>query len=719
VSGTGPPFEPAYPSDTFAQRFRHSYRYAFCIFEDIADTVKTVEQDETKWVALQLNPQQFSLREPFATAITPTQGGGKIVESRGQIIKIGNISGTTGYLPPQKPLAERAVVPTDSSTRGQLVPNPDGLDLRQGVRSGFYMFHRLRHLFRRYGYLRRLGRTDVQMFFMDFKDDDFWRIEPEDFALQRSSRKPFSYDYSIGFRCLEQMEGSTFQADQTDDLFAARQDKLRSLPPWQDTEQAAIAAIQRLTRAQLTDPRQAGAIQRFSQMLSAGLAYINKISGTIQIGFQFVLKQLSGVLQFFQDVHDTARNVLQTPLVLLAQLDNAVAGFWNVVDEFGADSVKQELNEWLVELSIETDLLHQHLRMNNVANDTAVQDADKLFSSSRMRLGAVTDQLREPTGSSGSPDADPLLGTSGIDLVTDTQKLSKTQLQHGKIFHGEDIFAVALRLLGSINRFIDLVLINQLQFPYILSNQVPRVANTLAWGDSILFPADTPATSFTDPGGPELAPVGAGTVSDPGLFTQVVDNTQDWRDDQWIGFTVTLSNGGSTESRVVIGNTSQILVVENPWTIIITPGSTQYEIRLITFSSRLPVSPETRAYGRDLLVKFTGSVADLVIGSNKDLATVAGSENLVQAINLRARCPIGQHPIHKAYGLPQPIGRPADVNVAAMSLFQARQSLLADPRIQALTDTSLELTGDKYIFNAKLRPVLARTARPIRVQLGS
>jgi len=78
---------------------------------------------------LNLNPQQLSMQEPLATAIAPTQGGGKFIESRGGVMKTLTIHGTTGFLPPVAPYATHMRQPSSlidvSSTGTELITSPN------------------------------------------------------------------------------------------------------------------------------------------------------------------------------------------------------------------------------------------------------------------------------------------------------------------------------------------------------------------------------------------------------------------------------------------------------------------------------------------------------------------------------------------------------------------------------------------------------------------
>lgn len=725
------PVEPTFPGAVFSERFRKSYRYAFGLLIGTDYWVTDVEGDPKKWVALNLNPQQISIQSPFATAVTPTQGGGKVVESRGQILRLYNVSGTTGYLPPKpndgnvasvggkNPITRgdfTGAVLSGNTTRAPLVPTNVTLDRDQGLRSGFYAFHKLDYLFRRYGYLRRIGRTDVMMVWVDFKSDDYWCIEPDQFTLQRSSRKPFLYDYSISFKGIEPLE--TQLVGYVDDTLYRAKDVAKMTPRNRGIIGPSISMqlLDGIHQYQ-QDSAVFQTVSRFGELLDNGNAWVNQLSDAGVVGFQVCLAAVSSIVNYFQAFHDASSKLDQTSLALFSQLDNALAGWVDVYNEFTDDNLKQEANEWYLEVTVMSDLMQDHIRALGASNTDAVNTADRKFTTSRMRGGSTTDTMPE-TGT-GSPDVQPLIGASGLDLVTDVGDLSSASMKPVRINHGEDIYMFALRVLGSINRFIDVVIINELQFPYIVSDTITRPAGCRAWGDVLLVPSDDPVAAFIQSDNDDNAPSVEGTADTSGTSTTLIDSTMLWRDDQWIGYTITAKTGSLTDTHVVVSNTTTTVTINLPWAITITPGTTTYEIRMVTFDVHRPVDAETRAYGRDLLVLFTAKDrATLVQGANGDLAQVQGKDNLVQAVNLRARCPIGHHPLHPRYGLPSPVGRPVDASVAAMTLFNTRHSFMADPRVAAVQNASVDEEGDKFYLRASLQPVLARTAVPIRVQVG-
>jgi hypothetical protein len=331
----------------------------------------------------------------------------------------------------------------------------------------------------------------------------------------------------------------------------------------------------------------------------------------------------------------------------------------------------------------------------------------------------------QPTArSTGSPDASPFIGTSGLGLITDVDSLAgNNQYTTVIINNGEDIYAIARRTLGSIQRFVDLVLINRLEFPFIVASTSQKRANTLAWGESILIPSTTSTTTGTTIAGAvdtSVVPTAGGTVSTASLPSQLIDITAAWLPNQWTGYSVTATTGGSTQTLIANGNTATQLTLNGNWTITITPSVTTYIITYNTFQPRRPMTPAARAYGTDFLVVFdSNGRGDFAIGAQGDFAAATGFDNFIQAITLRARCPIGSHPFHKSYGLPAPVGRPVTGSVFVLNSFFTRRSLLADPRVGKVRNIQYADVGDTTTLTAEIQPIDSRISRPISVQVGT
>lgn len=695
---------PTQPDASFALRFNKSYKYGFCVLYD-GETAADLDfsgsdnSNPGRYVVLNINPQNVNLSEPFATSVRLAQGGGKVIERRGQVLKHGTISGQTGFLP--APFKRTSTVGTLPPQRGSLVSSDPQLDTKLAAISGFKAFHDLRYLFRLYGFELRTGRIDVKMFYFDFKNDDFWRIEPDAFVMTRSARKPFSYDYNIQFKCIEPADNAIVEN------LSERSADPPPLPVhWVRPASAAGGFFQ--------------SIARLKTMITSGLTFIKHTSGAVQRGFQSALNAVNNVVGFFEDFHDTAKTLFDTALVLLSQADNTLTGMIETANLYAADNIKRELNEWFLEASDLVLHMADQIGIQSQKKGNDILISNQHFSSGRMKAGAVVDLMAFPDGGTASPDANPFTGSSGLGLVTDIRKVAGTStFKTVVVLDGETIYDIARRELGDVNRFVDLVVINDLTHPYIVPNPGARPSNTLAYGDYILIPDSTRKAQLGDIIAAS-APTFSDFVSMLGLTTQIIDKNLDlpWRVDQWIGYTVTVTHGTSTESRVVVGNTEDTLTVNIAFTLPFIVGDA-FTLNMVTFDPRKPVTADTRAFGTDLLVKFNSKgKCDLVFSSRNDLVWVSGQDNFIQQLTIRLTTEIGDHPFHPSYGVEHPIGRPATLDVALFYSYFIRRSLLSDPRVQAVKNAQISIVGDRYQFSADVQPIQSVKARPITVTLG-
>ena len=138
---------------------------------------------------LQLNPQSIKQSEPFSIKIIPTQSG-IVTENEGFVLKDLVISGTTGIYP----------------SRG---PNgvPDGGYSIDGNKSGYQEFLDFRNFIREYAEIKKSPTSsNVKLIFKNFKDNEFWYVEPVKFDGSRSKDTPFSYNYEVTFKIIGKAE---------------------------------------------------------------------------------------------------------------------------------------------------------------------------------------------------------------------------------------------------------------------------------------------------------------------------------------------------------------------------------------------------------------------------------------------------------------------------------------------------------------------------------
>lgn len=704
--------KPQQPDIEFAKRYCKTSRYAFYMMNDPDETFVTV--DPSRYVTLEVNPQQISMREPVATAIQFTQGGGKIRESRGGLVKPVNISGTTGYTPLPQGKSLHTDLPKwwshGQQVRGSLVPRDvNAVDEMLGARSGFYAFHRLRHLFRLYAYELRQGNTKVTLHYVDTKNDEYWRIEPQEFVMQRSSRKAMSFDYSISFQIIEESTfGSLGQA-------------FTGFPLFEDF--GTNVGVSQTLNGPRVGSGVTQTIKNFADRTTAGLNYLKHCSGVVQAKFQHLLNKVNAVVGYVENIHSTALIVAETWHTLLAQTDNALAGMFNTISLYAPDNIEREINEWCLETQWLNDHLRAYVSSIETQSKQIINRVNGAFRSGRLKTGATTDLLTDGSDSSGSPDTNPFIGTSGLGLVTDLQKLSSVrQLKAAMVFQGDTIHTLALRLLGDVQRFVDLILLNNLAPPYIVADGAEKPANTIAWGEYINIPADA-VGNMVDDGDAPLAPTFSSLVTRTSIPTELVDEelTTPWRDNQWVGYTVTLTRGGTDYVRVVVGNTDNTLTVNYPWDPTPQEGDA-YSLTLVLFDRHRPLTPEARAYGTDLLLNFTSTTgnnqnprADIVIDSSRGLAVVRGVDNLIQSLMLRLNTEQKRHPFHPGFGVQAPVGQAWNDDIRFLYTFFIRKSLLSDPRVSAVRNARMEMRGDTVSFIADVQPINVRNTRQIAV----
>jgi hypothetical protein len=681
-------------------------------------------------VLLDLNPQAISLSEPIQTAVSYTQGGGKFIESRGGVLKNFTVSGTTGLLLPGT-LGVAANVLSKPSAGGLF----DSLRAEdQAKRSGFKAFYELRLLFRRFMLERRLGKK-ILMHWLDFKADEFWLIEPKSFDMQRDKGAPFLYRYNISFVGIEPSEDSALRGVQG-----------RARQVMQEREGA---AANRLAASQARLPGQdissVKAALRLRQMRSNLLQFVvgrdAGVAGRLKLTLQRVLANMNEVVGIASDINTIRRTLVDLPLTLYRQLLSSIAGAFNILEDlqtgFEADVVGSDVNEFLVEARFLTEGLlahHQRLFASLPAEDLLREN--QKFTTPRGRTGTTGQLIQEPDEGSAVGafplDEDPFFGGNGLDLIGDVQKIARSSVMRPEIIHtGDNIFDLAQRLMGDVNMFVFLILLNRLNPPYIVSSATDKPPSTLAWGETILVPTTTGAKETSLAGVNPVDPgifSFSGNVSDFGSNNQVVDDDRpdtamQWRVDQWVGFTVELLDGaGVGEKRVVVANTEDVLTVNRPWTLTPSPGDA-YRVTLEIFSKRRAVSAEAQAYGFDLLAKFpklegglvSGGGVDLVLSGNKDLAIVRGVENFSQAILLRLHTEQNSNKLHPTYGVGLPIGRPMTPELQALYTFLARGSLFDDPRVDSVNNPQLTFEDGTLRFDVEIKPVKAQARKRFRI----
>lgn len=645
---------------------------------------------------LNLNPNAISMDEPIATDVDYTQGGGKFIESRGGLLKPVSIRGTTGFLPPIAPYATHMQGPTFSVT--------DDLSVieRQGERqSGFYEFYHLRRLFRQFMSERRAGKN-IQMHWLDFKGDEFWMIEPHRFRLERSR---FGYNYDILFDCLEPSQQRVKARNQGVDT--------KGVPDWTDKGADALKLLKNPVSTSL-DSVTSKAFTRVVQLAASAKGFIQRFNtGVLTLKLQSIIAATNSIQAFFSDVASIRKSILDTPLNLYKQLYSSLLGLEDSFLSVTPDAFKADINEWMIEMRFMTEgLISHYLSTYGTTPGQSVAEANKNYTQPRATQGTKKNFFQETSVNAGSPTVDPFVGSSGLGLTGDIEAMAAvTALRPEDVLTGENIFDVAQRLLGDARRYTELIVFNQLKAPFIVSNPKNKPTGTIAWGERILVPAipESQSASVADPVGVSMASLSV-TITQTLAGSNVVFGNNDsvvnpWRVDMWVGFTIVFTSGSLLgQSRVVVGNDATTLTVNRPYLVAPSVNDT-FDLSLSLFALRRAPSPETAAFGRDMLAVFTPGGIDTVIGPRKQTQTVEGLENLEQAINLCLQTTRGSNKSDPEYGTSDVIGRKGEPNNVALYAFYVRQSLMADPRISAVERPRVTSEGSSLFFEVEVRPI--------------
>jgi hypothetical protein len=386
--------------------------------------------------ALQINPQELTQDEIFAIQVTPTFRG-VVVEHQGVTIKDITISGTTGISPKR---AEGGAVP-DS-----------GAPLFQVGTSGFEEFHELRSYFRMYVEAKRQEDKslpyELRLVFSNVKDNEFLFVEPQKFSMKRNASKPFLYDYTISLKAIGvanvQKNVARGILDSIDDVLSKAQ----------EYTQLAIGAIN------------AGfaIISRFQRNLSSAvLDPLNNLNNAI-------LAVRGGVASNFGEFGITRRFVKDLERVLKSIEENFSDIMGRDNDQYNAVVGRTPT----LQGNPNRVSTYQELQILN-----GIQAGKKATS-----LLASQVELFEPN--IFTTNAEVLASFPNSNISTPNSITTST------IGGGDNIQTLALRELGDIDKFKDIIILNNLKPPYISETGGPGI---LKPGDKILIPRNNPAGS--------------------------------------------------------------------------------------------------------------------------------------------------------------------------------------------------------------------------------
>lgn len=400
-------------------------------------------------------PKVHEMNDPFATQITPTQSGGKFVESHGSIIKPIRLSGTTGARP-NRGSGEFSAIPLVGEALNQVSSNIDILALRDkrgsvpaSEATGFDEIIFLRNIFRRYSDYRENNEfsNHIVMVWYNAKEGDSWIVEPKDIKVSRNASSPLTYEYNI---------------------------MLETLAPYRATRTAPADPLAKVLAARKIFSR----IQEYNRALKNTFlivsTQIRRLEGLGVFAQTQLLDPIINVTRGLGVIRATATGfgsrLRHNALVLSQELDNAIDLLTGTPGVEAQDALVRTLRR--TQVTAARILAEPGVRES--VNTSASNRQDR-YAGSYTTSGGTTTTARVAPDLGGSTT---FLGNNPIS----------DRVAQDFVNGGEDIRAIAGRLLGDKGAWHVLVTVNGLSAPYITSD---GRTGTLKVGDPILYPSTT------------------------------------------------------------------------------------------------------------------------------------------------------------------------------------------------------------------------------------
>jgi hypothetical protein len=414
-----------------------------------------------------LPPRVLEVSEPFATNITMTQNGGKFVESQGSPIKEVRLSGTTGLRPHRNDKKSLKIFGFDTKVTGPIQNvvefagfgnSPDLVGTARSIADvftkpspwsktealGYDDITFLRNMFRLYAWQKENAENagNIVMLYRNVKDGDYWLVEPKDFRISQSSQSPLTYEYNIVLSTLMKWDYKvTLKKDPMQVLRDARN---------------FYARVNQLT---------AVIKQSFLYIASK----IDRFSRLPQNISDFILGPMISVIQGASAVKKSSKRFSDVFSSNLRQLkDNLNTYIPLCVAGFPVQA--EEINVLRKALIASTMLLSDPNNNTSISNTAADSKASILASYNTTSTGGVSSSITA--------------GFSGSSAFVGNQSLGN-DVAKAIVNVGDDIRSLSYRLLGDRTKYHILIILNDLQAPYVSSVGSHGV---LKPGDTILYP---------------------------------------------------------------------------------------------------------------------------------------------------------------------------------------------------------------------------------------
>lgn len=468
-------------------------------------------------IPFNINPQRETITEPHGATVTFTQGGGKIIQSEGMVSKEINIQGTCGVYP---------------NERRQRLPD-------SGIGSGFEAFKMLQNVFRRYCFLRRYGdlTQGLQLIYINRRTQESWVVMPKVYSAEDATEHNFNRAYTIQLETLYPYEG--------DDAKGLVERLLDSIPGWRQLD----AVVQRLSET--VDAVNAAAGQISALVDSFGATILSRVVSLANSWADVKAGRLPNVSNFKRDsVKSIIYDLRETASALEAsgatelshkviQMERAITKTLLLDEQYDSNPTAKATSftaSQNAQVANYTDSQGRAVAPSDAiaaGNVTARPDSSQTMGGSASAPAALPGsesalaQYKENLG----PELQTIttIGGSTIEPITSfriarfsppdedavatppsTRQIesqlnwdqswdealrnidpANSDYRTGNVNFGDSVQTLAQRLVGDPARWVELVLLNNLRYPYIADEAwiaANNATNVLAYGQSILYP---------------------------------------------------------------------------------------------------------------------------------------------------------------------------------------------------------------------------------------
>jgi hypothetical protein len=425
---------------------------------------------------LALNPESYSIDDPFTMQATPGTNGGLVVEENGIIQRTIRLSGTTGFAP--RPLGASAKFEDLKPGSRSYVDRGKFL---QGVLSGQRHFQFLQDkVFRTYADLKRdpTHAKSVEMHFHNIKDDEHWLVIPENFSM---TRRAFLYHYDIALLAVAPSNSTPF----------ARERKAQKKGFWENAKDAIAAARRAIAKIAAYAEIVTDAIDTVKRVVSDVVNVINEAINLVNV----VSRIINGIARATADVFNRIRSIATTLRRAAVSIASAIGNFPATIaqafhamaDEFHSLGTKQFFNE----LGDRVKAPLARLSRSRVVGQTLLTPGQ--FSTTGQPIRTTADLQR--VGSAPTlADIVERLNSSNLGVALPTF----TSLELYEVGSSDTLPSISSRFLGSADLWWVIAEANNLSHPYISDVPLP---GTIRRGATLLVPATAAHSNALGPSG--------------------------------------------------------------------------------------------------------------------------------------------------------------------------------------------------------------------------